>query len=248
MTLDPTSFPLVHPLATAEVAVEHHHYAGDLPFDLYRPAGPGPTPVVVLVTGLPDPGVTQMLGKPIKDWASYQGWARLLAASGLAAVLYQNRTVGDVTELVHHVRAHAGELGVDAARLALWACSGHAPTALTLLAREPIAAAALLYGYTLDLDGATHVADAAKKFYFAVAPIGLADLPRDVPIYLLRADQDATPNLNEALDRFVARAGDLQLTVAHHDGPHAFDMKEDTPASHASIDAVVAFLRRALGA
>lgn len=246
MTVDPTSMRLVHPLATADVAVEHHTYGGDLPFDLYRPAGAGAAPVVVLVTGLPDPGVQQMLGKPIKDWASYQGWARLLAASGLAAVLYQNRTAADALELVRHLRTHAGALGLDADRLALWACSGHVPTALGLLAQERLAAAALLYGYTLDLDGTTDVADAAKRFYFAVPPVTLAQLPRDVPIYLLRADQDATPNLNATLDRFIARAGELRLSVAHHDGPHSFDMIEDTPAARAAIDGVVAFLRGAL--
>lgn len=245
MTLDPTSKPLVHPLAAADVAVEHHTYLGDLPFDLYRPAG-ARAPVVVLVTGLPDPGVAQMLGKPLKDWASYQGWARLLAASGLAAVVYQNRTPADAAALLRHVRAHASELGLDGERVALWACSGHVPTALGLLAHERVAAAALLYGYMIDLEGSTQVAAAAKKFYFAVPPVALAELPRDVPIYLLRADQDATPDLNEVFDRFVASAGDLSLTVAHYDGPHAFDLIDDTPASRAAIDGVVAFLREAL--
>jgi acetyl esterase/lipase len=245
MSLDPTSLSLVHPLARADVAVERHDYLPGLAFELYRPASTSPAPAVVFVSGLPDPGVVQLFGKPLKDWASYQGWARLVAASGLAAITYANRTPDDVGALVHHLRAHAGALRLDPDRLAVWACSGNAPTALALLARERLAAAALLYGYLLDLDGSTIVADAARRMYFAAPPVALADLPR-VPILVVRADRDTTPGLNETIDRFVARA-ELPLTLRTHDGPHAFDLLDDTDATRAVIDEVVAFLGRALG-
>lgn len=243
MSLDPTSLPLVHPLARTDVTVERHAYLPDLAFDLYRPAHAGPVPAVLFVSGLPDPGVVQLFGKPLKDWASYQGWARLLAASGLAAITYVNRTPDDVGALVDHLRTHAGALGLDPDRLAVWACSGNVPTALALLARERFAAAALLYGYMLDLDGSTIVADAARRMYFAAPPVALADL--HAPLLIVRADRDATPGLNETIDRFVARAG-LAITLRRHDGPHAFDLLDDTDATRAVIDEVVAFLRGAL--
>jgi hypothetical protein len=79
MTTDFTSKPLVHSIAGADdITVEHHTYEteqGPLGFDLYRPAGAGPHPAVVFVSGFPDPGMVAMLGKPLKDWASYQGWS-----------------------------------------------------------------------------------------------------------------------------------------------------------------------------
>jgi len=250
MTTDPTSIALVHTIpGMADVPVEQHEYIteqGPLAFDLYRPPGAAIAPAVILVSGLPDPGVAAMLGKPIKDWASYIGWARLLAASGMAAITYVNRTAGDVTALVHHLRDHAPALRIDPDRLAVWACSGHVPNALALLAHERFAAAALLYGYTLDLDGSTAVADAAKKFYFAAPPVALAELPRALPMLIVRAGADATPGLNEALDRFVAAARDLNLTRLDHPGPHSFDLREDSPRTHEVIEDIVAFLRRAL--
>jgi len=116
MTTDFSSLPLVHTIpGAADVAVEHHLYPtahGALAFDLYRPPPPStPCPAIVFVTGLPDPAVTAMVGKPLKDCASSIGWARLVAASGLAGITYLNHTPADVTALIHHLRAARGPDG-----------------------------------------------------------------------------------------------------------------------------------------
>jgi hypothetical protein len=257
MTTDFTSQPLVHSIpGTADVVVERdHHYPteqGPLGFDLYRPphtTATRPGPAVVIVSGLPDPGVVAMLGKPLKDWRSYQDWARLFAASGVIAVLYQNRTPADVGALMKHLRGDAAALGIDPARTGVFAASGHVPTALAVIAREPIKAAALLYGYTLDLDGATEVAQAAKQFYFATPPVTIDELPRATPVLVVRAGRDVTPGLDTALTRFVAaaRARALPVTLIEHaDAPHAFDLVDDSPRTHAVIDELLAFVRQAL--
>lgn len=255
MTTDFTSMPLVHTVpGAADVTVERGRtYTSDaapLGFDIYRPPGAaGPSPAVVFVSGYPDPGVVAMLGKPLKDWASYVGWGRLVAASGIAGVTYTNREPGDVVALVRHLRAHAGELGLDPGRIGVWACSGNVPTALGLLAREPLACAALLYGYLLDLDGATSVADAARQIHFAVPDVTLDDLPRAAPMLVVRAGRDTTPGLDATLQRFVAaaRARGLPVTLLDHpEAPHAFDLVDDSPATHDAIEQVLAFLRRTL--
>jgi len=256
MTTDFTSIALVYTIDGVDrVTVERDHgYSteqGPLGFDLYRPPqAASPCPAVVFVNGLPDPGVVAMLGKPLKDWASYTGWARMVAASGIAAITYTNREPADVAALVRHLRENAASLGIDPARIGVWACSGHVPTALALLPRSWFAAAALLYGYTLDLDGATAVADAAKQFYFAVPPVSIDELPRELPMLVVRAGRDVTPGLNETLQRFVAAAGDRHMAVTlieHAEGPHAFDLVDDSPRTREVIEEVLAFLRRALG-
>jgi len=256
MTTDFTSKELVHTIAgAADVAVERDHVyttdQGPLGFDLYRPPqATTPCPAVVFVSGLPDPGVVAMLGKPLKDWASYVGWARMVAASGIAGITYTNRGPADGAALVRHLRANAGTLGLDPARIGIWACSGHVPTALALIARERPACAALLYGYMLDLDGATSVAEAVAQFHFAVPPVSLDELPRDMPMLVVRAGRDVTPGLDATLQRFVAAAGARQLPVTlieHAEAPHAFDLVDDSPRTHEVIEEVLAFLRRALG-
>jgi hypothetical protein len=256
MTTDFTSQQLVHTIdGAADVTVERDHVytteQGPLGFDLYRPRGATtPSPAVVFVSGYPDPGMVAMLGKPLKDWASYVGWARLVAASGIAGVAYTNREPADVAALVRHLRANAGALGIDPARIGVWACSGNVPTALALVAHERMACAALLYGFFLDLDGATAVADAAAQFYFARPPVTMDELPRETPMLVVRAGRDATPGLDATLQRFVAaaRAERLRVTLVDHaEAPHAFDLVDDTPASRAVIEQVLAFLREALG-
>ncbi|MCU0687815.1 MAG: alpha/beta hydrolase [Polyangiaceae bacterium] len=258
MTADFTSKELVHSIeGAADVVVERHHVyqteAGPLGFDLYRPAPAGgarPSPALVFVSGYPDPGLAAMLGKRLKDWASYAGWARLVAASGIAGVAYENREPADVVALVRHLRANAEALGLDPARIGVWACSGNVPTALGLVASERPACAALLYGYTLDLGGATHVADAAARFHFARPPVSLDELPRETPLLVVRAGRDEMPGLDETLVRFVAAARErgLPLTLLDHpDAPHAFDLVDDSPKTHETIDGVLAFLRRTLG-
>jgi len=249
---DFSSLPLVHTIAgAADVAVERDHVypteQGPLGFDLYRPpARRTACPAIVFVTGLPDPGVTAMFGKPLKDCAPSIGWARLVAASGIVGVTYLNRTPADVTALVRHLRAEADTLGIDPARIGVWACSGHVPNALAVIAHEPIACAALLYGY-FDLDGTVRAEPAMQ--YFALPAISIDELPRAMPMLVVRAGRDTTPGLDERLQRFVAaaRARALSITMIDHaEAPHAFDLMDDTPATHAVIDDVLAFLRRAL--
>ncbi|MEJ7602025.1 MAG: hypothetical protein WKG01_29280 [Kofleriaceae bacterium] len=64
---------------------------------------------------------------------------------------------------------------------------------------------------------------------------------------IVRATRDTTPGLDETLVAFLAAARErLALTVIEHPGPHAFDLREDTPESCAVIEQVVEFLRQRL--
>ena len=244
---DPTQAPLLYPAPTASIAVDHLSYPaadGPLALTLYRPPGVARPPVVVIVNGYPDPGMAALFGRPLAAWRSYQDWARLLAAAGVAAVLYENRTPADLEALLAHLRTTGAALGVDGERLGLFAASGHAALAVATVARAPVFAAALLYGYTLDLDGDTAVADAARQFHFAAPPVALASLP-STPILLVRAGADALPGLLPSLDRFAAAAVARGLPVEVHEvleAPHGFDVTDDRPATRDAIAAVVRFL------
>ena len=101
---------------------------------------------------------------------------------------------------------------------------------------------------SLDLDGATGVADAAKMFGFVNPCAGKSvdDLSRDLPLFVARAAHDQLPRLNDTLDRFVsgALACNLPLTFANHaTAPHAFDLFHDSEASREIIGQMLAFLR-----
>jgi hypothetical protein len=229
---------------------------GPLTMDVYRPADAGDAlrPAVVLAAGYRDAGYEKMLGCRFKDMAMTVSWAQLIAASGMIAVAYTNRDpAADLDALLQYVRSNGASLGIDSGRLAVWACSGNVPVALGALAQghASLRCAVLLYGYMLDLDGATGVAEASAAFRFANASAGrsVEDLPREVALFVVRAGLEQFPHLNGSLDRFVEKALALNrpLTLVNHAaGPHSFDLLDNTEASRSIVRQALEFLRSQL--
>jgi hypothetical protein len=232
--------------------------AGPLTLDLYHPAalaaGARP-PAVLIVEGYNDVGFARIFGCPFKEMVMVVSWGQLLAASGLAAIAYTTREpAADLDALLTYVRDHAAALGVDADRIGLCASSGHVPLALSALMSKDrgfLRCAALFYGYMLDLDGATGVAEAAGTFRFTNPNAGrsMADLRADVPLFVVRAGQEQFAGLNDSIDRFVAKAvaGNRPITFVNHAaGVHAFDLLQDSAASREIIRQALSFLRAQL--
>jgi acetyl esterase/lipase len=170
----------------------------------------------------------------------------------MVAITYANREpMADLHALIDHVRQNARLLGIDSDRIGVWASSGNVPLALSLLMqREHVhpKCAVLCYGYMLDLDGATGVADAAGLFKFTNPNGGQSadDLALHLPLFIARAGADQMPHLNASIDRFVAAAlaRNLPITVTNHStGPHAFDLFDDSATSRAVIRQILVFLR-----
>ena len=243
----------------------------NLRFDLYSPpaASPGlktrlhvrkaPTngrrPAVIIAAGYP--GTLQ----PRPTTLSYKefGWTvsmcQLIALSGMVAIAYTNREpAADLEMLLDHIHDSAATLRIDPLRLAVIGASGNAPTALTTImkdARRTPVCAAFLYGCLLDLDGAEDVADAARQFGFANPTAGrtVADLRRDVPLLITRAGRDQLPAMNASIDRFVGHAlvENLPITLVNHaQGPHAYDLFDDSRTSRDVIRQTLQFLRQHL--
>ena len=225
---------------------------GALLMDIYSPrdrSGGERVPAVVIALGFPDPkGFFRQMG-----WAV--SWAQLIAASGRAAVLYGTRDpADDIHAVLRHIRQNAATLGIQENRIGILAVSANVVVALSALMQDhSLSCAALLFGYTLDLDGSTVVADAAKEYGFVNACAGKSvdALPANVPLYIVRAGREHFPGLNDAMDRFVAKAlvRNLPMTlVNHHTGPHSFYLDDDSEASRDIIRGTLAFLQRNLSA
>jgi hypothetical protein len=226
--------------------------------DVYYPpdeAGGGRWPAVIIVAGYPgtmEPRPTPLTYKEI-------GWTvsmcQLIAVSGMAAIAYVNQDpVADLRALFEHVHHGAESLKIDPTRIAVLAVSGNVPTAISTLMLDtsrPPACAVFGYGCLLDLDGATDVADTARQFGFANPNAGrtIADLRRDVPLLITRAGRDQFPAMNASIDSFIRQGlrENLPLTVINHaEGPHAFDLFDDSRTSRDILRQTLRFLRQHL--
>jgi acetyl esterase/lipase len=227
---------------------------GALLADVYRPADTAaPCPAVVLIHGGPVPA-----GSAPKNMGCFVSWGETLAASGLAAVSFNHRFYGgshlleaarDVEDAVAWVRSEGVALGIDPARLALWAFSGGGPF-LSLALREgaPALRALVAYYAVLDLreappDAAAPISDEDR---LALSPAHLVGSGRPVPPLLVaRAGLDYA-FLNATIDRFVAAAlaGNAPLEVLNHpDGRHGFDILDDDPRTREIAARTIDFLR-----
>lgn len=220
-------------------------YRDDLLMDIYCPT-PRPgrlAPIVLIGFGYADPKAG------VRTFGPMTSWAQLMAASGMAAVLYgPGVPANDIDVALAYVRTNAEQLGLDAQRIAVFAASGNGPVGLSLLMRERgLAGAALFCGYTMDVAGSTAVADAAGQYGFADACHGKSadDLPVDVPLLVVRAGRDKAPGLNDAMDAVVARglARNLPLTLINHaSAEHGFECDEDSEITREIVRQVLAFL------
>ena len=208
-------------------------------------------PAVVIVAGYRDIGAEKVFGCKFKEMGMVESWAQLIAASGVTAIAYTNREPEtDLDALIEHVRENAASLQIDGGRLGLFAASGSGPLALAALMQPDrgfLRCATLLYGFMLDLGGATGVAEAAQTFRFTNPNAGksMDDLPATLPLFIARAGQDQFAGVNDSIDRCVAAAlaRNQPITFMNHaTGPHAFDLLDASEASREIIRQVLSFL------
>jgi len=226
-----------------------------LPMDVYLPGetAAGPLPAVLIVSGYPGPGFAQVMGCPFKELGAYVSWAELIASSGMVCVTYENvDPTADAGSALDFLRDHAEELGIDAARLGIFACSGNGNVALSLLTdpTRALACGVFCYPYLMDVDGASAVAAAAAQFRFAFATrdTSVDDLTA-TPFLIVRAGRDEMRGLNESVDRLVAAtlARNLPVSLTNYaEGAHAFDLTDDSADSRRTIATTLAYLREQL--
>jgi|HubBroStandDraft_6_1064221.scaffolds.fasta_scaffold343066_2 hypothetical protein len=230
-----------------------------LTMDLYYPPDSQTgvrSPAVIFVSGYSDLGAQRMLGCKLKEMASYISWGQLAAASGVVAITYANvEPARDIQTVLEYLRQNSASLEIDQNRVGLWACSGNGPLALSVLMdethRNRLKCAVLCYAETLDLDGSTAVAEAAKKWGFVNPCAGKSvdDLPRGLPLFIARAGKDQFPEINPAMNLFLFKAlkHNLPITFVNHaTGPHAFDLFDDGNESREIIKQILTFMRDSL--
>jgi acetyl esterase/lipase len=230
--------------------------------DVYVPADLKPHergPVVLFIHGGAGPE-----SRP-KDWGIFQSWGRLVAAAGMVAVMFTHRfspppqlllveAASDLSAALRYIRSHAALFQADGDRVGVCAWSSGGGLLTPVLVERPAFVRCLVAFYPLlDVQHFAPPGDAAALHYLkAFSPI--AALPEDasalMPMLILRAGQDEIPRLNDALDRFVAKAlaANAPITVMNHPrGGHGFDNAGDEECSKQIVRSSIEFLRTHLG-
>lgn len=210
-------------------------------------------PATIFINGMSDKTVQKAFGCKLKDMGSYISWGRLTAASGIVAITYSTSIdpVSDIFALLQYIRQNASSLGIDESRIGIMASSAHVPNALSVLMNESrvyLKCAVMCYGYMLDLEKSTYVADASKLMGFTNPCAGksVSHLSKDIPIFIARAGKDEMPHLNDTIDDFLNTSlrNNLPITfVNHSEAPHAFDLMHDSETTRAIIKEILAFMQ-----
>jgi hypothetical protein len=223
----------------------------ELTFDAYYPPeskGGAKLPVVIMGLGYAD----NVFSQPLKDFEVYKDWAKLFAASGMAAINYSTlEPASDIHDLIRHIREKADAYGFDPGNIGVWSCSANVLTALTLLwddRQEYLKCASLYYGLmgTPDLKYQKTIMQLSKQVSFSTAGMEkIKHFHQDLPLFIVRAGRDRE-DFNQAIDYFVSQAisHNVPLTLINYaEGRHAFDVYDDNDASRAIIQQTLNFMK-----
>lgn len=231
-----------------------------LHMDVYGPRSSGAAPLrpaVLFVHGGPIP----ISMPPPTDWGVFQSYGELAAASGFIGVVFNHRlhspehyplSLTDLIAALDYVRVEHVALGVDPDRIGLWVYSGAGPHVTWLLKERPAYVKALAAFYAL-LDFRALLPstadEATQALYTAASPATyVRERAEGLPMFVARAGLDA-PLFNAGIDAFVAEAtaGNAWIDVANHaQGPHGFDVRDDSWRSRQIIRSALQFMQAAL--
>jgi acetyl esterase/lipase len=227
--------------------------------DIYEPPGSragAKAPIVIFLHG----GVPPAVSFRPKDWGIYQGWGRLMAASGFVAVAFNHRlgfpdpmmaeAADDVEKLVAYVRGHAAEFGADPDRVCVASYSAGGPLLAPFL-RQPRPYVRCLAAFYSILD--IRDSDNHRRFLkpdqldlFSPAKQLEEHAAAAPPIFVMRAGRDQVPGLNAWMEKFldVAIRKNAPITLMiHATGVHGFENTNDDLRSREILKAAIEFMK-----
>jgi dienelactone hydrolase len=194
-------------------------------------------PAIIIVLGYNDMAGQRLLGSKFKDYITFISWCKIIAASGMAAVLYETvNPVQDILALANYLKSNEGELGIDNSKIGAFTLSAHSPTTIceTLTGQSNIFKCAVVYYGLILTDDFVYLPqiDAFSQDMGFCTP-RLPDpalWKKNVPIMIVRAGLENIPYINQSLTEFCEKAlfQNLPITLVNYsDGTHGFDTSID---------------------
>jgi len=208
-------------------------------------------PAVVIVLGYTDEAGKKLLGSKFKSVPWYVSWCRIIAASGMAAIMYESvNPVTDIVSLSGYVKSNADKLQIDATRIGAYSCSAHTPTAMAYILNSSnslFKCAVNYYGLILkeNYEFQSKIDTLSQNMGFSTPKISEPESWRkDVPILIVTAGKDYVPYINPSNADFVAKAitQNLPVTLINYPtGQHGFDALDDNETTRMIIKTTLEF-------
>jgi len=211
-----------------------------LTMDIYYPPNfdfKSKIPVVIIVLGYPDMAGQRLLGSKFKNYITFISWCKIIAASGMAAIVYESVNPGqDILALSNYLKSNEIELGIDNSKIGAFTLSAHSPTTINEVLTGPgniFKCAVVYYGFFLtnDFINLPQIDVISQDMGFNTPRLpDPASWKKDVPIMIVRAGIDNVPYINQSLADFYEKALSQNLPIIlvnYSNGTHGFDTSID---------------------
>jgi dienelactone hydrolase len=208
-------------------------------------------PAIVFVFGYTNEGQLKTAKHQLRTWSPYTSWCKVVAASGMAAVVYETiNPENDLKSLTDYLKANADKFNIHDSRIGAFSCSANSPVALANIlnsSNTSFKCAAIYYGIFLNTDFKyLSVIDTLSKqmgFIPSRLPESLT-WKKDVPVLIVHVGKDFVPNTDESLTLFLDEAvrQKIPFTLIHYaTGIHAFDIYADNKETREIIKTTLEF-------
>lgn len=225
-----------------------------LNMDIYYPPSfdfKNKIPAVIIVLGYTDMAGQKLLGSKFKDYITFISWCKIIAASGLAAIIYETvNPEQDIISLSNYLKSNESKLGIDNSKIGAFTLSAHSPTTINEALTGPsniFKCAVVYYGFFLtnDFKFLPQIDTISQGMGFSTPRLpDPASWRKDVPIMIVRAGIDNVPYINQSLASFYEKALDQDLPIVlinYPNGTHGFETNMDNDLTRQIIKNTLEF-------
>lgn len=207
-------------------------------------------PAIIFVFGYTNDGQLKTAKHQLRTWSPYTSWCRVVAASGMAAVVYETiNPENDLESLIQYITSTTDNLNIDIDKIGAYSCSANAPTEIAYVLNDPdciFKCAVVYYGIflTSDFKHVSTIDSLSQNMGFITPRLSeSASWNKNVPLMIVHAGKDLVL-LTESLTSFVSEAvvKNIPITlIIHSEGVHAFDINTDNESTRQIIKNTLEF-------
>jgi len=225
-----------------------------LNMDIYYPPNfdfKSKIPAIIIVLGYTDMAGQKLLGSKFKNYITFISWCKIIAASGMAAIIYETVNPGqDILALSNYLKSNESKLGIDNSKIGAFTLSAHSPTTINEVLTGPsniFKCAVVYYGFFLtnDFINLPQIDTISQGMGFSTPRLpDPASWKKDVPIMIVRAGKDNVPYINQSLADFYEKAISQNLPIIlvnYPNGTHGFDTSIDNDLTRQIIKNTLEF-------